>query len=742
MNATMVWVSGRGVNTRAVTRKLMRDGGEFVGVHATVGSWRSESADGAALEVVRDGDAVRLRLCRGGVAYVDADLGDVLVVSAGRPWRPARPGVRAPEVRRTAAGLRVRCTVGPLRVGVELEFTKEGVLRAEVGWRNATGRALADLAVGLALPLPGGASADGVTLPQVLYRGNPSADPARTVPRLGAGPEGGGLVVEEHRLPVPCAHAEWQVQRVEARFLTLFALDPGDGSLGAISRDGGVRLLALSGPVMFNGAPDVAYTHKATTAPHPHGYRTLAPGAALTTRHALHWGRPSRPGHGFRDLVRQGLRLYEPTGARPLSLDRMIELKTAALDRRWREADGGVAGYVKFPGPGHVPGFMYGWTGQCLKLAWCDATLGLERAEAWRVERCRRAVDFYLKGSPAPARGLRLSFYGTEDGRWSGFERDGRPFVSSRAYGDALGDLADICELLADHGSDVPEHWTQALESGLDAILADLPQDGPVPLGWDLADGAPLAGPAGAAGLSCVLALLKAQRVVPSDRRLAAAIRLLDHYHRTHADDFAVPFAYATLDAACEDKEGGMAFFQCAYELLRLTGEARYRDWAAATADWLLTWVYQWNPPYPPGSALADRGFSAVGWPGVSIQNHHVDVFFPAHELSHFAELSDRPEYADLAHLIIHAMGQAISTHPGDWDFTDQGEQPEGIFPTNWQHRGATNTWNPSWVTAQVLSQTLRLRLPSSLPARTAQAAPDPSARTPAASRPRRPTGA
>ena len=48
-----------------------------------------------------------------------------------------------------------------------------------------------------------------------------------------------------------------------------------------------------------------------------------------------------------------------------------------------------------------------------------------------------------------------------------------------------------------------------------------------------------------------------------------------------NADDFARPFSHATLDAACEDKEAGMYFFLCAYELLRRTGEDRYRDWAA-----------------------------------------------------------------------------------------------------------------------------------------------------------------
>ncbi|GAB2964653.1 hypothetical protein GCM10023080_027330 [Streptomyces pseudoechinosporeus] len=673
------------------------------------------------LDVLETDSGLRLRLGEKAFAagesgpYTEIDLDDLFVVCTARPWSLAAPGARHIAVESTERRITVHCTVGPLEVRAELAFA-QSVLVVEVTWRNLSEHLLTDLTVGLALPLPTpGADATSVTLPQVLYRGNPSADPDRTVPRLGVGPHR-GLVVEDHRLPVPAAHAEWRAGS-QARFVTLYSLAPGAGSLGAVSGDR-TSLLALSGPVMFNGEPDVAYTHKTTTSPHPHGYRELTPGAALTTRHALHWGHPSSPGHGFRNLVHEGLRLYEPRGARPHSLDRIIELKTQALDRRWYETDDGVAGYLKFtapdpgrPGPGHEPAFLYGWTGQCLKLAWCDTRLGLDRDEPWRVERGRRAADFYLSAGSADglAPGLRASTYLLTDGRWTSFERDGRPFVSSRAYGEALGDLADLIVLRRDHGLDVPQHWRRALEEGLDAVSET---DTLVPLGWSTDDGRPLPDAPGAAGLPCVLALLKAERVTGSDRRREKAVRLLERSQAAFADDYATPFAFATLDAHCEDKESGMAFFQCAYELWRQTRAPEHEQWAVPAADWLLTWVYQWNPPYPQGSSFAERGFSAVGWPGVSVQNHHVDVFFPAYELSRFGQDTGREDYVRLADLIVHAMGQGICTRPGDWGFDLPGEQAEGFFPTHWQQRGASNTWNPSWVTAQPLSAALRLRAP------------------------------
>ncbi|WP_320774755.1 hypothetical protein [Streptomyces sp. CRN 30] len=635
---------------------------------------------------------------RDGSTRLGVALDDLFVASTGRPWRPLRPGVRSCVPACAGDGLELRCVLaGPARLQVllRLAFT-DGLLHARTTWRTTGDTPCADAVLGLALPVPA-RSPEAVTLPQVLYRGNPSADPARTVPRLTAGGRGGGLVVEEHRLPVPAAHAEWGTGRT-TRYATLYAADPGEGSLGAVTGHTGVTLLALSGALLFDNRPDTVYVHKGRTAPYGGGYLDLPPGAGHHAHHVLDWGRPARPGHGFRALVHRGLALYRPRGAMPLPLDDLVRLKTAALDRRWYDGDG-AAGYLKFTGPGHTPGFMYGWTGQCLKLAWCDARIGVEQGEPWRVERCRRAVNFWLAGSPAAhAPGLRLSFYDTGLGTWTGFGRDDGAFVSARAFGDTLCDLADIVALFQEHGHAVPYGWVRALLEGVRAAC----DAGPPPFGWAL-DGTPLPGEPGTAGLPCVLALLKAFRVTGERALLLAAETLVEEYRRRHALDFATPFARATLDAACEDKEGGIAYFLCVYELLLLTGQRRWERRAGEAADWLLTWVYQWDVPFP-------GGFATTGWPGVSVQNHHVDVFFPAYELARLGDLVDRPVYRELGELVLNAFGQGICTRPGEWGFTDPGEQAEGFFPTNWQERGTANTWNPSWVTSQVLSQALRMR--------------------------------
>jgi hypothetical protein len=570
-----------------------------------------------------------------------------------------------PQVRREGRALLVSGRLAELVVELRLGFDELG-LRIDASWRNTSGQVLSDLAVGLRLTLPEGAG-EHVTLPGVVYDNNRAADPERVVPKLD-----GGLVVEEHRLPIPGINAEGG-----GRYLSLLA-DPVGGSLGAELSDR-LTLLAMSGVIRFNGKPDICYVHKGKTEPYDGGYLELPAGGTLSRTYRLDWGR-TPAGEGFRQLVRMAHARFQPRGARPHSLEEIVGYKTQAMDARWTTS-GGSAGYVKFPAPKPAD-FLYGWTGQCLRLAWCDAKLGLLHDEPDRIERCRQAVEFYVRGSGTGVPGLRLPTYDIEAKTWKPFERDGVEFVSSRAYGETICDLIDIIGLFRAHELPVPEEWPRAVEEAVDFFSsAEM-----IPFGWTL-DGEPSSELVCAAGLPAVLALAKAGRV-------ERAAELFAKYH-------GVPFARSTLDAACEDKESGIPYLQCALELYERTGEVAYLERARYAADWLLTWVYVWNPSYPKGSNLDVSGFSAVGWPSVSVQNHHLDVFFPVHELA-------RLGHDTFAGTMIHAMGQGICTKPGEWRFDVVGEQGEAFSQTNWQHRGSVNSWNPSWVIAQVLSNTLQ----------------------------------
>jgi hypothetical protein len=653
---------------------------------------------GKLVEVVTGPGGPEVRLGRRDAAgpHLRAPLRGLLTASAGRPWRvePAEPGT----VRLQRGTVVVTARAGGLSAGLELAFTPDGLLTLTTTWRNDSAAAITDVAAGLLLPLP---TQDAhVTMPGVLYNDNPSSDPARKVPRIP-------YVAEEHRLPVPAVNAAW-----DGRYVSLFAHPEATrghdgrvtyGSLGVV-RSPGLTVAALTGVIMFDGEPDVCYVSKAQVADRPIGYRDLAPGETITTRHTLDWGPVEPRGFGFRTLVHT--RLYRDEPARPLSADDIVRLKTGAMDARWNGD-----GYLAYEGTRHgrPRSYLYGWTGQCMKLALCDALLGIERGEPERVERARRAADFYVEGSATPVRGLRAARYLVDEGSWEMFRKDGADFVSSRAHGETINDLAALALRFRDAGLEVPPEWAEAVADAASIFWHTRLPEGVVPLGWTPM-GTPVSPMVSAAGISCVQAMLGAYRLSGERMWLLRAEEVLGHYHRLHAATFERPFAHATLDASGEDKEAGMYFFLAAHELFRLTGRETYARWAEAAADWLLTFVYVWSPEFDEGSTFERRDFKACGWPSVSVQNHHLDVFFPTSELMEFGRATGRADYAEQADRILHAMGQGICTEPGDWGFLTPGEQGEGFFQTNWQRTGEANTWNPSWVIALPLYHALRMR--------------------------------
>lgn len=159
-----------------------------------------------------------------------------------------------------------------------------------------------------------------------------------------------------------------------------------------------------------------------------------------------------------------------------------------------------------------------------------------------------------------------------------------------------------------------------------------------------------------------------------------------------------------------------MFFFLAAHALYEVTGEDCYRDWAAVAADWILTFVYFWETGFKPGAYCADKGFRTTGWPGVSVQNHHLDVFFPCWEMASFGKKANLPFYERMGHLVADAFSHGICTTPGEWGFDVPGEQSEQFYQTNFfmstypellywveQWRSGIRIWNPSWIIAQVL---------------------------------------
>lgn len=618
-------------------------------------------------------------------------------------------------------------TAGELALNIKVEF------------KNISKEEVVDFAGKIVIPVVGRGK-NKITLPNMIYNDNPSAVPEKIVPHIGE-EAGGGIIVEEHRLPIPAVNAEWMSDGIPS-YITLLsvpAVVTGDEreywSVGVIKEEDGETLTAMSGPLMFNGMKDVVYGGRNTPMSYLKGYHYIRSRETIEKSFCLAWGQLD-PVHGigkaFQNIVELGYHILKPQTVRQHTLDEMTAYKKNVLDSRYY-MDDSCSGYMTFGDAntfGNISGrpeyFLYGWTGQCIKLAWCDCVLGLTTDETFRFDRGFEIVDFFVKGGQnREIPGLFYGYYLIEKQEWRGVWKDPNAELASRIEGESVSDLIDVMTLMKEHGKEIPKHWIQAVKDACAFFMDETYQtgDGIYPMGWGL-DGSISNPIKNAAGMPCVLALAKASEFFGEPAYLEYAKKKYEIYAEMHMKTFEIPFARATMDAKCEDKEAGLYFFEAAAEIYRQTKEEKFKTWAEIAGDWILTFVFFWETGFQKDTPCYKKNFRTTGWPGVSVQNHHLDVFFPSFEMYQFGRLSGIKKFEDMGKHICAALTYGVCTYDGEWGFSVIGEQGEHYYHTNYfqvrypnvmRHmhnwRGGMQVWNPSWITAQVFSSTLRFKL-------------------------------
>lgn len=606
-------------------------------------------------------------------------------------------------------------------------------LQMTLAFDNVGEEELFDFTGMLLLPITGKGK-NKVTIPHIIYNDNPSADPERIVPHIGNVP-GEGTIVEEHRLPIPAVNVEWKEQGVSS-YMTLLSVPEvitGDDrdywSLGVLKQEDGEMITSLSGPLMFNGVKDVVYGGRCTPMSYLLGYRYVRPKEGICKQYCLAWGQMEEEGKGFRNIVELGYEILNPKTQPQHTLPEMISYKKQVLDSRYYKDDT-CSGYVTFGAAnsfGNVSGrpeyFLYAWTGQAIKLAWCDCVLGLKTDETFRYDRGFEVADFFVKNGQCPGiDGLFKGYYLIEKQEWRGVWKNPEAALASRIEGESVADLIDLMKLMREHGKEVPDYWEKAVKDACAFLMDEKNQtkDGIYPMGWNL-DGTITSDMINAAGMPCVLALAKASEYFGEQKYLDYAMEKYKIYYEIHMKTFDIPFARATMDAKCEDKEAGLYFFEAAAEIYRLTKDETFKHWADIAGDWILTFVFFWETGFRKDTTCAKKNFHTTGWPGVSVQNHHMDVFFPSYEMYAYGKLSNTKIFEDMGKNVSNALTHGVCTTPGEWGFSVIGEQGEHYYHTNYfqvrypsvmKHmnnwRGGMQVWNPSWITAQVMSSALK----------------------------------
>jgi len=609
------------------------------------------------------------------------------------------------------------------RISTELIMeTHNGMLCVDTGFTNVSDEVIKDAVMQVGLGFD--ADDENITIPHVLYNDNPSADPERLVAKIGKKP-GSGVISEEHRLPIPGINVDYYDANKKRYSLSLLSIpeigdceDENFWALGAIKTETGVAIQALSGQTMFNGTKDLIYAGKNTLLPYERGYKFLLPGETIRKRLYIDFT-PCGRGHGFRELVKRAFEIYKPNNAPYMPHDDVIKCKQNCLDSRYYK-DAESSGYHTFGSANSFGNlsrrpseyYLYGWTGQALRLAICDYKFG-------NKERAIATVDFFAKNAESKdVPGMYNGYYQTGPKAWygAGWKEEAKFHYSSRIHGEAMTGLIDFMVMLKEDGQSVDPAWEESIKRAC-GFLADEryhSDKGIFPMLWHV-DG-PRSHNINTAGISCVTGLAKAYGYFKDEKYLELAKEKLQLYYNYQAAEFDLPFSRMTMDARCEDKEAGMYFFQACLAMFEVTGDKMYDEWAAISADWIMTFVYFWDNGFKKDSYYHKMGFTSVGWPGVSVQNHHLDVFFPCFEMYEFGKRTGNKMYEHFGRLVYQAFTHGICTKPGEWKFDVIGEQSEQFYHTNYFQSGYPNIlpwcnewrkdvriWNPSWIIAQVL---------------------------------------
>lgn len=676
--------------------------------------------------------------------FADFNIRDLVRFSVATPWRLETANCDGISVSSGDGVIRIVLpqAFAGIEVVLHLEFNDKGALKLEASWKRVAVSSVdfdtvfAHSMAGLSFHLPYDSAR--LTLPHCIYNDNPSADPERTIPKVGNIP-GLGYVCEEHRLPIPGVNLQWAVEDSDLSggsvypHLTIFAVPSqvkenkidSVWSMGLLKAETGYEAVSLSGGLMFDGQRDVTYAAQMQGKPYDYSYNRMEAGEIWEKTYYLCWGDEHQNGWGYRSLSQDGWMLFEPQTEAAVDINTLIDLKHNCLTSRWYENDK-CAGYACFGSAndfGNLSGrpeyFLYAWTGESIKLAWCDVALGLRRGNDKFLQRGLKAADFFVRESIRNDFGMPAAYYLWEQDIWGGAWFDNYREYSSRMVGCSLSDLIDIINLLEDNEQEVPAHWHNYVDqvAGFLSQSERLTTDGIFPLKWN-SEGTPSADIITSAGVPCVIALSRAAKWLDRPELLDYAEKIMKRYYQLTAETMERPFAYATLDASCEDKEAGMYFFIACMELYKQTNKQKYLHWAGMSADWIMTYVYYWEPEMHEDSICRQAGFRITGWPGVSPQNHHLDVFFPLQELAEYSRITGMRMYADGARLVLDAWSHGVCIQPGDYGFSVPGEQGEQYYQTNYSQapgaigrpqdwRGGMSRWNPSWIIAEVLTACL-----------------------------------
>ncbi|MEM9158264.1 MAG: hypothetical protein AAGB46_04380 [Verrucomicrobiota bacterium] len=501
---------------------------------------------------------------------------------------------------------------------------------------------------------------------------------------------GGKGYYEEHRFPMPLTSVEG-TQGDSVVIAALHSLpspiqygnhDDQWWSLGLerIAKEK-VELALLSGAVASNGKNGVLKTDQRKFLNYPDAYSKLEAHAIVEKTFYLQKPTTCPRGAGFQKTIQASLSLFpieSLEGYTPYK--EIIAAKMNDSVARYREA-ADYAGLKAFPA--HRKWIDLGWAGQSEAVAYPFILIGKDFGIENHRRIAQRSLDF-ITTSPFTENGFSIRFdFGK--GEWS----DRRNPLSQ---GQAMNNMFNALRIARREGGYDTRKWEIFLDRSCahhaDRILAD--------------DWHPVSTNEG----FLIAPLAQGSSLLEKPRYLKAAEKAANHYLDRHLS-MDEPYWGGTLDARCEDKEGAWAALQGFLTLYEINGDKRFLKAARHAGDVVLSYMYVWDVPMPPGR-LADNNFRSRGWTSVSVQNMHLDVYgvLCGPSFWKLADYTGQEQYRHAAKLLTVPCGQLTDPH---------GSAGEQLHQTNYaQHYDVLDLkgvrgdyieeWNVYWISAHFLT--------------------------------------
>ncbi|MFA6680659.1 MAG: hypothetical protein WCS35_01390 [Sphaerochaeta sp.] len=309
---------------------------------------------------------------------------------------------------------------------------------------------------------------------------------------------------------------------------------------------------------------------------------------------------------------------------------------------------------------------------------------------------------FFLQGEKAP--GVHQDCYDRERKIWGGYlgiseNDDFRYLVNARCNGEVMSSYVALYETLKDQGIDIPEFLELPKRVAQFYIKHQFKgeQDGSFGRWWS-PEGKPI-NSLGTNGAYIASFLCAIESYMEPEDGVAEALGRAAAYYGSLVENGE--YFSDTLDADSCDKEAGVTLMNMFCDLYDRDNEARWMGYAKSAAEFVATWIWQYDIAFPKESSLFQKAFSTKGMTSVSIAHHHLDFYgiLIAYGFLRVWEHTQEEFFLTQGECMLHACRQLVADRQDllgrgideigwqpeqlnhtDWDYFDRAEYKHGSF--------------------------------------------------------------